>query len=210
MPSTPTRCPWCLSSEVMMRYHDEEWAVPVHDDRKLFEFIVLDCPPGLSGLVECVFEATDALVVPTVPSALSLRTLAALHRHVKPQRKRGLVVLPFFSMVERRKAQHRRVREYARTHALGFLDAEIPFSGQIENAAARREPLTAAAAPSEAATAFEVLAREVEDRLAGRAERPKLERGKLEDLVLGLHRAPRTGTNGRGTNGTGWPGNERR
>ena len=36
------RCPWSLSSELMMKYHDEEWGVPIHDDRKLFEFMVLD------------------------------------------------------------------------------------------------------------------------------------------------------------------------
>lgn len=36
------RCDWCLSSERMIKYHDEEWGVPVHDDLKLFEFIVLD------------------------------------------------------------------------------------------------------------------------------------------------------------------------
>lgn len=36
------RCPWSLSSELMIKYHDEEWGVPIHDDRKLFEFILLD------------------------------------------------------------------------------------------------------------------------------------------------------------------------
>jgi DNA-3-methyladenine glycosylase I len=36
------RCDWCLSSEKMIHYHDHEWGVPVHDDKKLFEFIVLD------------------------------------------------------------------------------------------------------------------------------------------------------------------------
>jgi DNA-3-methyladenine glycosylase I len=41
-PELVTRCPWCLSSELMIKYHDEEWGVPVHDDKKLFEFIVLD------------------------------------------------------------------------------------------------------------------------------------------------------------------------
>ncbi len=39
---TKTRCPWCESSEQMIKYHDEEWGVPIHDDNKLFEFIVLD------------------------------------------------------------------------------------------------------------------------------------------------------------------------
>ncbi len=36
------RCNWCLGSENMLKYHDEEWGVPVHDDLKHFEFIVLD------------------------------------------------------------------------------------------------------------------------------------------------------------------------
>jgi DNA-3-methyladenine glycosylase I len=36
------RCPWCLSSTLMMQYHDEEWGIPVHDDRLHFEYIVLD------------------------------------------------------------------------------------------------------------------------------------------------------------------------
>jgi DNA-3-methyladenine glycosylase I len=36
------RCPWCDLTEKMMRYHDEEWGVPVHDDRKQFEFLMLE------------------------------------------------------------------------------------------------------------------------------------------------------------------------
>ncbi len=36
------RCPWCLGSEAYVRYHDEEWGVPVHDDRVLLEFLILE------------------------------------------------------------------------------------------------------------------------------------------------------------------------
>jgi DNA-3-methyladenine glycosylase I len=43
------RCPWCLGSETYIRYHDEEWGVPVHDDRLLFEFLILEgAQAGLS------------------------------------------------------------------------------------------------------------------------------------------------------------------
>jgi DNA-3-methyladenine glycosylase I len=43
------RCPWCLGSELYRRYHDEEWGVPVHDDRRLFEFLILEgAQAGLS------------------------------------------------------------------------------------------------------------------------------------------------------------------
>ena len=36
------RCPWCLGNEKMIRYHDEEWGVSVHDDRKQFEFLMME------------------------------------------------------------------------------------------------------------------------------------------------------------------------
>lgn len=43
------RCAWPGNDELMMAYHDLEWGVPVHDDRKLFEFMVLDAmQAGLS------------------------------------------------------------------------------------------------------------------------------------------------------------------
>ena len=43
------RCPWCEGTELYRRYHDEEWGVPVHDDRKHFEFLVLEsAQAGLS------------------------------------------------------------------------------------------------------------------------------------------------------------------
>ena len=36
------RCNWSTSNPLMIKYHDEEWGVPLHDDRKLFEFFVLE------------------------------------------------------------------------------------------------------------------------------------------------------------------------
>ncbi|SHM41181.1 DNA-3-methyladenine glycosylase I [Cyclobacterium lianum] len=43
------RCPWCLGFEDYIRYHDEEWGVPVYSDRKHFEFLVLEsAQAGLS------------------------------------------------------------------------------------------------------------------------------------------------------------------
>lgn len=36
-----TRCPWALT-EISSNYHDHEWGVPVHDDQKLFEFLILE------------------------------------------------------------------------------------------------------------------------------------------------------------------------
>ena len=46
-----TRCGWCEKEEIYIEYHDTEWGVPVHDDQKLFEFLVLEsAQAGLSWL----------------------------------------------------------------------------------------------------------------------------------------------------------------
>jgi len=47
--SSRQRCTWCAGSDLQTAYHDREWGVPVHDDRKLFEFLVLEgAQAGLS------------------------------------------------------------------------------------------------------------------------------------------------------------------
>jgi DNA-3-methyladenine glycosylase I len=48
---TPTRCLWCGDDPLYQAYHDEEWGVPVRDDRRMFEFIVLEgAQAGLSWI----------------------------------------------------------------------------------------------------------------------------------------------------------------
>jgi DNA-3-methyladenine glycosylase I len=47
----PTRCPWCGTDPLYVNYHDEEWGVPVHDEKQHFEFLVLESmQAGLSWL----------------------------------------------------------------------------------------------------------------------------------------------------------------
>jgi len=47
----PKRCSWCLSSDLYKEYHDKEWGVPVYDDQKLFEFLILETfQAGLSWI----------------------------------------------------------------------------------------------------------------------------------------------------------------
>ena len=49
MVESPRRCPWANGSDLYIAYHDEEWGVPVHDDRRFFEFLILEgAQAGLS------------------------------------------------------------------------------------------------------------------------------------------------------------------
>ncbi len=69
---TPTRCPWPGTDPLYLAYHDEEWGVPAHDDRHLFEMLVLEgAQAGLSWLTILrkreryreVFDGFDAAAV---------------------------------------------------------------------------------------------------------------------------------------------------
>lgn len=51
MTSTPIRCPWCGEDPLYVAYHDDEWGVPRHDERTLFEFLILEgAQAGLSWI----------------------------------------------------------------------------------------------------------------------------------------------------------------
>lgn len=51
MTTAPVRCPWCGADPLYTAYHDTEWGVPVHDDRLLFEFLILEgAQAGLSWI----------------------------------------------------------------------------------------------------------------------------------------------------------------
>ena len=59
MTHTKPRCHWCnLNNPLYVAYHDTEWGVPVHDDRKLFEMLLLECfQAGLSW--ECILNKRE-------------------------------------------------------------------------------------------------------------------------------------------------------
>src|SRR5262249_52759023 len=66
---------------------------PLEDE---FDLVILDCPPGITLLAESIFEAAAALVVPLIPSTLSMRTLEQLERFLDDVDRRP-DVLAFFS-----------------------------------------------------------------------------------------------------------------
>lgn len=60
MAKTKIRCPWSVSHPLLEHYHDTEWGIPLHDDHKLFEFLVLDAfQAGLSWLT--ILKKREAL-----------------------------------------------------------------------------------------------------------------------------------------------------
>jgi len=135
----------------------------LHDDCDL---LVLDCPPGMSLLSENVLRAADALMVPMLPAPLSLRMLEQLLEFVERAGWPDLRILPFFSMVDRRRSLHEEAIEGARAEFPGILKTEVPYWSDIERMTVRRAPLPSFAPSSPAALVYEALWQETVKRLA--------------------------------------------
>ncbi len=71
-----------------------------------YDLAILDCPPSISLVSESVFTAADLLLVPLVPSTLSVRTFEQLHVPRRGQQPPP-DMLAFLSMVDRRRRLHR-------------------------------------------------------------------------------------------------------
>jgi cellulose biosynthesis protein BcsQ len=127
---------------------------PLADD---YDDVFLDCPPSMSLLSENVLRAADIVLVPLIPTTLSVRTMDQLRDFVaespgKPPKVRG-----FFSMTDRRKRLHREILEALPRDRKDVLAEAIPNLSIIEQMAARREPATAFAPRSAAALAYQSL-----------------------------------------------------
>jgi chromosome partitioning protein len=132
-----------------------------------YDVVLLDCPPSLSTLSENVFRAADYIVVPVIPTTLSERTLEQLYGffdHHDLSRKK---LLPFFSMVQRRKSLHgetmTRLKGQQGKH---FLKADVPFSTDVERMGMDRVPAAISRPTSAAARAYSSLWQELAGRLA--------------------------------------------
>jgi len=135
-----------------------------------YDAVFLDCPPGFSLLTEGVLAEVDCVLVPTIPTVLSLRTVARLIKWTDRSDAR-LELAAFFSMVDRRKALHRRACEWSAGWQELFLAGQIPYASVVEQMAVRRMPLAAFAAKDPASIAFAGIWAELQARLQRHEEK---------------------------------------
>ena len=138
-----------------------ELLVPVADR---YDLALLDCAPGITLTSESVFDAADALVVPTIPTTLSVRTLEQLTRFLAEQ-PRAPMLLPFASMLDRRKRLQRDLVAHLMRDVPGFLQTAVPNASVVEQMGTERAPVAAFAPASAAAIAFRGLWAEIAERI---------------------------------------------
>ncbi len=130
-----------------------------------YDYVFLDCPAGLTLLNESVLRSLDALVVPIIPTSLSLRTWEQLCEHLGRHGPPGLRVFPFFSMADRRKRLHCDIMDEPLPGAVAALASSIPYAVEVERMGVKRMPVDRFAGTSDAAVAYRALWAEVKARL---------------------------------------------
>jgi cellulose biosynthesis protein BcsQ len=128
------------------------------------DLVVIDCPPGLTPVVEAVANVADVLLVPVVPEPLPFRALQRYGDFLTDTRAASpKIVAPFLSMVDRHLPLHRRI-EAEVMEAGSFLGAAIPKSSAVARMGEEQVPAVLAAPRSLAATEYRKLWTEAMER----------------------------------------------
>lgn len=108
-----------------------------------YDYLFLDCPPGISLISENIFDAADYVIVPLIPTTLSVLTYEKLLDFFKKKGFKRKTIYTFFSMVEQRKTLHRETMESVSRQGNNVLKTTVPYRSDIEKMGIHREPVPA-------------------------------------------------------------------
>ena len=132
----------------------EKLLAPLADD---YDLAILDCAPHLSRVSENVFNVADWLLVPVIPTPLSIRAYRQLREFCVNEGLPTDTLLPFFSMVDRRRQLHcELIAEFAAAHP-EVLRSFVPYTSLVEKMGEQRAPVQQFAPSSPGARAFAAL-----------------------------------------------------
>jgi len=121
-----------------------------------FDLLFIDSPPGITLLSENILEAADILLTPLIPTVLSERTHDEL-THFCQAEGFGCRVLPFFSMVDKRKKLHLEYLMELDRRRSPFLKSFIPYASVVEQMGVRQAPVVHFARSAFASRCYEDL-----------------------------------------------------
>lgn len=132
---------------------------PLKED---YDLVFIDCPPGFSTLAESIFNAADIVLMPTIPTTLSLRSFDAVKDFFAEKQIDPSKLMCFFSMVDGRKALHNEVMEEF-SQQRRFFQSVIPYLSDIEKMGVHQAPLPAFAPNSKGTKAYRELWEELKE-----------------------------------------------
>ncbi|MEM9384534.1 MAG: ParA family protein [Pseudomonadota bacterium] len=133
-----------------------------------YDFVFLDCPAGYTRFTQSVLRCLDALIIPIVPTTLSMRTWEQLLAELDGKRSSSMQLLPFFSMCDRRKQMHREIMDSELPGKVSPLTHGVPYAVDVERMGVKRQPVDRFASTSDAAMAYRGMWDEIKLRMAAR------------------------------------------
>jgi len=127
-----------------------------------YDLLLIDSAPSISLTSENIFYAADMLLIPLIPTTLSVRTYYQLLDYFRKRPAQHLKLLPFFSMYDRRRALHRQIMRTLPNEFREILHTSIPNAKKVERMGLERAPVVHFAPQSKPARAYRKLWAEVE------------------------------------------------
>lgn len=128
-----------------------------------YEYIFIDCPPNITLVSENIFFASDYLLVPLVPTTLSVLAFKKLLAFFRKSQIDQSKIFAFFSMVEKRKKMHRDIIHELSATNKNILTSQIPYLADIEKMGLFRQPVPCFLPNSPATEIYKQLWRELKN-----------------------------------------------
>lgn len=128
--------------------------------KKDYDVVILDCPPGISILHDAIFSGVDWILMPNIPTTLSIRSYETVADYFKENDLDASKIKCFFSMVDHRKNLHHEVMGAFYKDKF-FLKSYIPYLSDVEKMGINEAPLETFAPGSYAAQCYRDLWKEI-------------------------------------------------
>jgi cellulose biosynthesis protein BcsQ len=164
---------WVIPADISARHAD----VVLHDIKqskkklksllgmlKGYDIVFLDCPPGISLIHDNIFQAADLMLMPNIPTTLSMRSYDTVVAYFQEHGLEPEKIKCFFSMVDHRKNLHHEIMQQFYRDKV-FLKSYIPYLSDIEKMGVHHLPLFEFANSSYAAQCYRDLWHEIKKNL---------------------------------------------
>lgn len=128
-----------------------------------YDYLFIDCPPGIGPLSEAIFAAADFVALPTIPTTLSIRTYEMALAFFEENQLDPSHIIAYFSMVDIRKNLHNEtIGKFYKNRQ--FLKNYIPYLSTVEKMGSHLAPVAAFAASSYAAQCYRDIWKELKKK----------------------------------------------
>ncbi|MCI4670116.1 MAG: AAA family ATPase [Bacteroidia bacterium] len=132
-----------------------------------YNYVFIDCPPTINTLAEHIFAVADHIVFPTIPTTLASRAFYQVKKLFKKKNWDEGKLLPFFSLVDKRKNMHHNLQLELKENHSNTLETIIPSSSIVEQMGIYRAPVMAYAPMAAPAKAYQSLWAELKQKMMG-------------------------------------------